>query len=370
MSVSEPRSAGWSSAASPGLVRWGLRSWLLVGVLALGAAVLWLLSQVAGFAVPLVIAIVLGALFAPLVEWMGARGVPRSAGALLVLLGLTAVVVGSTWLVVSGILQQSGQISTELTKGLDTLSSWLASHGVDIGSGASATGQVSSAAGDAVGGLLSALSSTFSSLLSLGIGVAIGAFLVYYVVVDWDNLTAWVGRHVGLDADTGAEVVEDSAVAVRRYFWALTLSAVVTAVLIGGSAWLLGIPLAFTIAVITLVTSYVPYIGAIVAGAFATLIALGSNGIDTAIAILVIILVVQNIVQTIVLVRLAGTALSLHPIVVLGATIIGAAIAGMLGAALASPAVAVAIMVQRRLSTGSVEPAPAVDDGAEPLPQT
>ena len=114
-----------------------------------------------------------------------------------------------------------------------------------------------------------------------------------------------------------------------------------------------------------------PYIGAIVSGAFATLIALGSNGIDTAIAILVIILVVQNIVQTIVLVRLAGTALSLHPIVVLGATIIGAAIAGMLGAALASPAVAVAIMVQRRLSTGSAEAAPpALEAGPEPLPQT
>ena len=80
-----------------------------------------------------------------------------------------------------------------------------------------------------------------------------------------------------------------------------------------------------------------PYLGAIVSGAFATLIALGSNGIETAIVMLVVILVVQNIVQTIVLVRLAGTALSLHPIVVLGATIIGAAVAGMLGAALASP---------------------------------
>jgi predicted PurR-regulated permease PerM len=73
-----------------------------------------------------------------------------------------------------------------------------------------------------------------------------------------------------------------------------------------------------------------------------------------------------------VLVRLAGTALSLHPIVVLGATIIGAAVAGMLGAALASPAVAVAIMVQRRLSTGRAEPTPpVVGDGAgSPLPQT
>lgn len=366
----EPRPAGWTTATTPGLARWGVRSWLLVGVLAFAGAVLWLLSQVSGFVVPLVIAIVLGALFAPLVDRLAARGVPRSAGALLVLLGLTAVVIGSIWLVVSGILQQSGQIGTELTKGLDTLSSWLSSHGVDIGSGASATDQVGSAAGEAVGGLASTLSSTFSSLVSLGIGAAIGAFLFYYIVVDWENLTAWVGRHVGLDADTGAEIVQDSAVAVRRYFWALTLSAVVTAVLIGGSAWLLGIPLAFTIAVITLVTSYVPYIGAIVSGAFATLIALGSNGIDTAIAILVIILVVQNIVQTIVLVRLAGTALSLHPIVVLGATIIGAAIAGMLGAALSSPAVAVAIMVKRRLASGGADPVPDAGPEPEPLAQT
>ena len=363
----EPRSAGWSAAASPSLARSGVRSWLLLGVLGLTVAVLWLLAQVSGFVVPLVIAIVLGALFAPLVERLAARGVPRSGGALLVLLGLTAVVVGSVWLVVSGVLTQSGQIGTELAKGLDTVSSWLASHGVDIGSGASATDQLGSATGEAVGGLMAALSSTFSGLLSLGIAVAIGAFLVYYVIVDWDNLTAWVGRHVGLDADTGAEIVEDSAVAVRRYFWALTLSAVVTAVLIGGSAWLLGIPLAFTIAVITLVTSYVPYLGAIVSGAFATLIALGSNGVDTAIAILVIILVVQNIVQTIVLVGLAGNALSLHPIVVLGATIVGAAVAGMLGAALASPAVAVAILVQRRLSSERVEPESLVSE-PDPAP--
>jgi predicted PurR-regulated permease PerM len=366
--VRVPRSAGWSSAASPGLARWGVRSWLLLGVVGFAAAVLWLLSQVSGFVVPLVLAVVLGALFAPLVEWLQARGVPRSGGALLVLLGLTAVVVCSLWLVVAGVVQQSGQIAAQVTAGLDTVSSWLASHGIDIGSGASATDQLGAATGQALGGVAAALSGTFSSLVSLGIGTAIGAFLVYYVIVDWDGLTGWVGAHLGLDPETGAGVVDDSAVAVRRYFWALTISAVVTAVLIGGAAWLLGVPLAFTIAVVTLVTSYVPYLGAIVSGAFATLIALGSNGLDTAIVILVVILVVQNIVQTIVLVRLAGTALSLHPIVVLGATIIGAAVAGMLGAALASPAVAVAILVQRRLAAGRVDTALA-GGAAEPLAQ-
>ncbi|MFL6078482.1 MAG: AI-2E family transporter [Ornithinibacter sp.] len=363
----EPRSAGWPAAASPNLTRLGVRSWLLLGVLGLTMAVLWLLAQVSGFVVPLVLAAVLGALFAPLVARLQAAGVPRSGGALLVLLGLTAIVLGSVWLVVSGIAGQSGQIRAQLTAGLDTLSSGLASRGIDIGSGAAATDQVGSATGQVLGGALGALSSAFSSVVSLGIGTAIAAFLVYYVLVDWHGLTRWVGAHVGLDADLGAEVVDDSAVAVRRYFWALTLSAVVTAVLIGGAAWLLGVPLAFTIAVVTLVTSYVPYLGAIVSGAFATLIALGANGVDTAIVILVVILVVQNIVQTVVLVRLAGTALSLHPIVVLGATIIGAAVAGMLGAALSSPAVAVAIMARRRLSGGPVpvDLPPAV---ADPVP--
>jgi predicted PurR-regulated permease PerM len=307
---------------------------------------------------------VLAALFAPLVERLHARGVPRPGGALLVLLGLTGVVVGSIWLVVSGVVAQAPEIAAQVTKGLDTVSSWLASQGVDAGSGASATDQLGSATGTALGGVASALSGAFSGIVAFGIGAAIGAFLVYYVIVDWDGLTRFVGAHLGLDPETGTEIVGDAALSVRRYFWALTLSALVTAVLIGGTAWVLGVPLAFTIAVVTLVTSYVPYLGAIVSGAFATLIALGSNGIEAALIMLFVILVVQNIVQTIVLVKLAGTALSLHPIVVLGATIVGAAVAGMLGAALAAPAVAVAIMVQRRLNSGPK--VPSVDDPGPP----
>ena len=57
----EPRSAGWWAAASPTLTRLGVRSWLLLGVLGLAGAVLWLLAQVSGFVVPLVLAAVLAA---------------------------------------------------------------------------------------------------------------------------------------------------------------------------------------------------------------------------------------------------------------------------------------------------------------------
>jgi putative heme transporter len=346
---------------SPRLRRWGTRSWLTLGVLGLLAAAVWLLSQVSGFVVPLIIAGVLGALFVPVVEWLHDRGLPRWAGALAVLLFLAVVVLGSMWLVLAGIVAQYPTIADQVSAGLDTLDDWLEEQGVDIGSAGSLTDLLGAGANDALGGLTAVLPGVFSSTMSIAIGVAMGAFLVYYVLVDWESLSSWVGRHMGLDADTGSAIVGDAVMSVRRYFGSLTLSAVVTAVLIGGAALLLDVPLAFTIAVITLVTSYIPYLGAIVSGAFATIVALGSNGPTTALILLAVILVVQNVVQTIILARLASTSLSLHPIVVLGSTIMGAALAGMLGAALSSPAVAVGVMVHRRLTTATAQAADAVD---------
>ena len=356
-------SATEADVVSPRLRRWGTRSWLVLGILGLLAAGVWVLSQVSGFVVPLIIAGVLGALFVPVVEWLENRGVPRGGGALAVLLFLAGVVLGSVWLVLAGIVGQYPTIADQVSAGLATLDVWLEERGVDIGSGDSLADSLGAGASDALGGLGTLLPSVFSSTVSIAIGVAMGAFLVYYVLVDWDSLSSWVGRHMGLDPETGSAIVGDAVMSVRRYFGSLTLSAIVTAVLIGGTALLLDVPLAFTIAVITLVTSYIPYLGAIVSGAFATIVALGSNGPTTALILLAVILVVQNVVQTIILARLASTALSLHPIVVLGSTIIGAALAGMLGAALSSPAFAVGVMVHRRLTaaTAAEEAADAVD---------
>ena len=96
------------------LARWGTRAWQLLGLLLATVAVLWLLSLVSGIVVPLVLAAVLGALFAPVVERLRRAGLPVPAGASLVLLGLAAVVIGSVWLVVAGVLDQATQISAQL----------------------------------------------------------------------------------------------------------------------------------------------------------------------------------------------------------------------------------------------------------------
>ena len=62
----------------------------------------------------------------------------------------------------------------------------------------------------------------------------------------------------------------------------MTIIAAFNAVLIGGAALILGVPLAGTIAVVTFVGAYVPFVGAWVAGGFAVLIALGAGSTSDA----------------------------------------------------------------------------------------
>ncbi|KAB7745252.1 AI-2E family transporter [Nostocoides sp. F2B08] len=344
---------------------WGMRGWLLTGA-ALGVVVvISVLGQIPGLVVPLVIAAVLGALFAPVVDRLARHRIPRSVGSVLVMALLAGIVTFSLWLMVVGIADEGPKITESLDAGLASVEEWLTARGVAV-SEDSLTQQLNELLAGVLGGAVAFLPSLLSGAVSFFIGIAIGGFLVYYMLVDWHGLTRWVGRNVGWTEEAGAGMVDDAVDAVRRYFGSLTLSAIVTAVLIGAAAWLLDVPLAFTIAVITLVTSYIPYLGAIFSGAFATVVTLGAAGLQPAVIMLLVILVVQNIVQTVVLTRLTSTSLKMHPIVTLGSTIVGAAVAGALGAMLSAPAVAVWILVVRRLRS---RPAPGAEPAVGAAPQ-
>jgi predicted PurR-regulated permease PerM len=211
-----------------------------------------------------------------------------------------------------------------------------------------------------VGGLV-------SNVWALLIGCVFGGFFLFYILSDWDRVVGWVGSQLPSRHVPGEEIVAAAVDAVRRYFVGLTLSALVTAVVIGGVALLLGIPLWLTIAIITFVTSYVPYLGAVVSGAFATLIALGTEGSQAAVIILIVVLLVQNVLQPVILTNLTSDQLHLHPIVTLAATLIGGTLAGLIGATLAAPAVATALRVRALVSESKTRAAGAAPDGVAPV---
>ena len=151
----------------------------------------------------------------------------------------------------------------------------------------------------------------------------------------------------------------------RQGFAALTVSSLITAAIITATMVAPGIPLAFTVALVTFVASYIPYLGAIFSTAFACLVALGSAGVTEALILLVVILIVQNVVQTVVTTKLTSDRLAIHPIANIISTLVGASLAGLLGATLSAPVLAMAIRITRRIR--QYEPhATAGTDGEQP----
>ena len=352
----------------PWIRRWGISAWMLVGISLLVTTVYGVVAAMAGFVVPLVIAVVIGILASPLIDVMHRRHVPRQVGAIVVILALIAVIVGSIAVSVLGIIDQSDEIHEQLTAGVEQIEVWFADVEIDLGLGVvgDRVDEAGEFAIDWIGGLASYASTIFSGVLAFVVGSFLSIFFLYYVLADWHRLRDWVGRNLSVPDDLGAGIVDDVTSLVRRGFYALSASSLVTAILIGAAMVVLDLPLAFTVALVTFVTSYIPYLGAIFSGTFGFLVALGSGGTTDAIILLVVILVVQNIVQTVVGNRLASTSLSLHPIASLISTIVGAAIAGLLGAMLSAPVLAAVIAIRKRVTeyqpAPTPAPAPAVSD--------
>lgn len=108
---------------------------------------------------------------------------------------------------------------------------------------------------------------------------------------------------------------------------------------------MVGVPLAVPIAVLTFFAAFVPYIGAIVAGALAILVALFSQGFTSALVVLAIVLVVQQLEGNVLAPVLQGRTLGLHPAVILLAVVVGWSLYGVVGSLLAVPVTAVAATV-------------------------
>ena len=340
----------------------GFSSWLLVGFVLIIAGLIWLLGQTSTIVGPVIVAAVLGAVAGPLVGWLERHKVPRAGGAILVLLGLVAIAVVIFCLVFGGISAQSGDISTKLNASLDKIQGWLSDVGVD--NAQSATEGAREAAPEIRTTLLSGVAAGIGGLKNLVFFLAFAILSTLFVLKDGPVMHRFINRHLGLPEPTANIVTTNIASSLRSYFLAVTIIAAFNAVLIGGAALILDVPLAGTIAVVTFVGAYVPFVGAWVAGGFAVLIALGAGGTSDAAIMAVVALLANGILQQAIQPFVMGATLSLNPLVVLVVTIGAGSLFGMVGLTLAAPLTSAAVHIANELQargggTARGEPAPA-----------
>jgi predicted PurR-regulated permease PerM len=284
------------------------------------------------------------------VGWLARHRVPRAGGAILVLLGLVALGVLVFCLVFGGISANSAEISAKLNTALDKLQGWLEGLGVDDTQTAKA--RLKDDMPEIRTALLSGVAGGIEQLSSLVFFLAFATLSTLFVLKDGPVMHRFINRHLGVPEPVADVVTTNIAKSLRSYFLGVTIIAAFNGLVIGLGALILGVPLAGTIAVVTFVSAYVPYVGAWVAGAFAVLIALGTEGATAALILGVVALAANSGLQQLIQPFVMGATLGLNPLVVLVVTIGGGALFGMVGLTLAAPLTSAAVHISEELRGG------------------
>ncbi|HKG34805.1 MAG TPA: AI-2E family transporter [Solirubrobacterales bacterium] len=355
--------------AAPDWLRdFGFTSWLLLGIALLLAALVALLSLIEVIVLPLVAAGVIAAVASPLVTWMHGQGVPRVIGAILMLLAI--VLLGSliVYVVIHGITSETSTLKGQLSDATDEISGWLQDLGVDPSSAETAKDDASSSISASVSALLDGLGAGLKKLSSLAFFLALTALSLFFLLKDAPQIRAWGERSLDLPPRLAHSVVQRVLEALRGYFLGVTIVAAFNGVVVGLGALALGIPMAGTIAIVTFLAAYVPYLGAWTAGAFSVLLALGGAGPDAAAGMVVVQLLANSVLQQIVQPFAMGAALGIHPLAVLVVTLAGGALFGSVGLILAAPITAAAVRIAADVAhvrAGEQSPAPTGEPVAE-----
>ena len=338
----------------------GVASWLLVGVAALLVGLTWVMGMTSTIAVPVLVGLVISTVASPAVSWLHRHRWPRALGALLVLLFVIAIAALIVILVLGGVRAQSDSIASEASAAADKFQQWLKDLGVNESGASTASNNLKTSVPDLIHVFTKGLAAGISGLTSLGFFLAFSAFSTFMLLKDGPLLRRWVNGHLGVPDLVATTITGRVVHSVRQYFLGTTIVAGFNAVVVGLGAWLLHVPLAGTIAVVTFVTAYIPFIGAFVSGAFAVVLALGSKGTTTALIMLVIVILANGLLQNIVQPIAMGATLRMNPLLILIVTISAGAFFGTAGLILAAPLTSAAIHISGDLArVRATAPAPA-----------
>ncbi|MDO8214208.1 AI-2E family transporter [Conexibacter sp. CPCC 206217] len=369
----DPGQLGRVLAAPPWLRNAGLMSWLAAGVLVLLLGLVWLASLAHAIVMPLIAATVVAAVGAPVVRWLADRGIPRAVGTGLLLLGIIAFGALIVLLIVGGVTGEAASVESHLADAETTVTDWLKSLGIDSGSASSATQQAGDSGSSALRALTSGVARGIEGLSSLVFFLALTVLSLFFLLKDGPSIRHWVEHHAGVPVPIARLTLRRVLQSLRGYFFGVTLVAAYSAAIVGVGSLVIGVPMAGTIAVVTFLGGFVPYLGAWSAGAFAVLLAL-SGGADMALAMIVLQLLANGIFQQLVQPFAYGAALGIHPLAVLVVTIGGGALFGGVGLVLAAPVtsalVRISADVARARAAAEAAASAAADDasGADPEP--
>jgi predicted PurR-regulated permease PerM len=124
---------------------------------------------------------------------------------------------------------------------------------------------------------------------------------------------------------------------VEYYVRGTVVVAAIHAVVMGSTLTIIGAPLAVPIALFMFLAAFVPLVGVLIAGTLAVLVTLAAKGWVSALIVLGILIVMNQLEGHLLQPQIVGKMVRLHPLAVILVLAVGAVVAGIAGAVVAVP---------------------------------
>jgi predicted PurR-regulated permease PerM len=325
-------------------------SWRLLAVSGMVIVLGYVVIALRVVVIPVAVALLLTGLLGPVVDWLTERRVPRGLATLVILVGGLVVIGALLVFVIHAFVSGLPDLQAEVVNSVDAIRRWLAHPpfglpSVDLKNPVASLQQWLAANRDAI--TSGALSTAFTVGQYLTGAVLTLFTLIYFLYGGrsmWRFVLGVVPRSVRGRVDLAGRRGFASLVGFIR---ATVLVAVLDAVCIG-------IGLLVPLAALIFLSAFIPVIGAVVSGVIAVLVVLVAKGLVPALIVLAVVIGVQQLEGNVLQPLLMGRAVELNGIAVVLAVAVGTVVAGIPGALLSVPLLAVLNAGIRVLVSGDV----------------
>lgn len=343
-------------------------SWRFLLIAAAVVVMLMGLGRVSAIVVPLLVAILLTALLQPIYRFL-ARALPTGLAAGLTVLTLVLILSGAFTIIGRTLSNGLGDVTDQVLQGIEEIRAWtrdtfgISNSQIDEYI-ARAREAVTDGSAEGAGPLLSQVGLTAGHFVA---GFFIALFALFFFLYDGARIWGWIVALFPRGSRDGVHEAGRLAWAQLSSFTRATiLVALADAIGITAVALVLGVPFPAVIFLLVLIGAFIPIIGGGLSGTVAVLLALVANGPLTALLMLAGVIAVQQIESHLLQPLLLGRVMRLHPLGVIIAIAAGIVLAGITGALIAVPLVAVFNAVGKYYLTDDISD---LEEVADDLPE-
>ena len=302
-----------------------------------------LLSRLSEVVIPFVVSILITGALQPLAARLKRFGVGRGAATLLTMLTAVVVFGGLVTIVVVRATQQAPELGDEINNLLPHVKHWLIHGPLKIN--ATTVNNLNTTISNDITKNSSTIASTALSTgrtaLSLLAGLVLAVFSTIFLTYDGDRVWGFLLKGVPEPVRPHLDAAGRAAwTTISYYIRGTLLVAFFHGVVVEITLSILGVPLAFPLAVLVGLGAFVPLVGAIVTGTLAVGVAGLSKGLVAAVVMLGVLLLDGQIEAHVLQPFVVGRYVRIHPLAVVLSLAAAGLLWGIFGAVIAVPAVA------------------------------